>query len=275
MINLQDCVWKKGDGDSFAQHMFELETPFRTYHFYAITRDDMNEWKSAIELCSQEEFRPSTLSYDGKSYIEQAAPKTNNEETPHHHENHDSSNNNQPNDQNLSQNHFNLPSLDEVKKTSEFKTQPEPENNFTIDDLDETLTDEGNLPNLSNPQLSSGEMSSSESRYFKKFGLQPPEQVGKRDSVLFATGSMGGFSVGSYGSIGSVGSDNGKLPYTSASIEKNPNERPVPTMPKQQQPTPTKGNPPQNTRKPGETEPLVRKKRPPPPRDEGCSCQLL
>ena len=287
VIPLAESVWKQGESDSFAQHSFALETAFRTFHFYTITRDDMLQWKSAIELCSSGDFTPASLSLRESSVLAARAEeeeKNTEPQTPsnHHHHHEQTFDEEEKVDE--------LPTL---KNVAELRVETD-EDETKVDSVHTSFQDYRHEQFGQLQRLGSKEMSNSESRYFKKFGLKPPEQVNKRSSVLLTQPAVhAALNIQEQPTPPQTRANNtsaSKLQPTNITPKGDLNEK-VPLLAETRtpnQPIPNNNNgknqPPQNrTNQP----PSQNKNQPPPnrtnrpqqtrrpPPDDECSCVLL
>ena len=211
LIDLREITWRKGEsGAVMGRHEFELDSPTRNYFLYTITPQDLLEWKKAIELCSKPDFRPEMLLGDSTGSAPNSSPigdrasrLSSTPTTP------SAFASTPPSSSMLSptsphRNEQAPPSpaaVEDIPLYSSQNTLPKlSESGYTVS---EKLNDSGGFTfteaaeepashtlSLSNgsgnsPALGSEEMSDSESRFFRKFGLTPPEgAVNRRQSVI-------------------------------------------------------------------------------------------
>jgi len=222
-IELVDSTCTRGDTAEIGQHRFDVATHNRVYRLYAITPDEMNEWMGAITICSDENFGTVALE-DTPPF---AAPSAD------------------------------LPDLTHIKEDAALVPSPERQSlkSLNVED-DHGFSDRDSDADSRHSSFSDSSMTKSESKYFKKFGLNPPEQNKARQSVLLtnASGSLGAFPIAP--------------PAAPMTLTQAPSQEHI-----------------RNSRNytsagvtPGETDRLIPQQpaRRPPPRDEPtCSCTLI
>ena len=169
VIELVGSTCSRAESTEIGQHRFDIATPSRVYRLYAITPDEMQEWMGTIKLCSDENFGTVALE---EETVPAPAPTTD------------------------------LPDLTRIKEEPELDSSPPPEQSLNVLDMEEPDEEDDGYSDKDSvgsrhSSFSDSSMTKSESKYFKKFGLTPPEQNKARQSVLLtnATGSLGTFPI--------------------------------------------------------------------------------